>query len=320
MEKSDSPMKSQVRRVTGIGSSPTRPTAAPRAKPLSTWGNVRTGATATVRRPPFSRSDQDPGDAQGTRRGHVGDTDIQGPPGRTEARGRLPSPLGELGERAAPHRQPARSQYSNCSNCSKSSPRASGACRPFRSSRRRTCRPRLAQWPRVHLGTAAPGTPKRRGRPEPRGSPRGDRPERGRAGPLRRQLCPGERCGVGVVDGAAAHGVRGEPHGLPERAVVDPARHGRAARLAGQVGGVGPVEPAAVAAAFLRDQPGAACISGRDDDRAGRAVGQGVDRRTACRPPPESRGAGVAPAWSASLPAAPPPAGSGPPERYVSFA
>lgn len=36
MEMSASSIKSQVRRVTGIGSSPTRPTAAPRAKPLST--------------------------------------------------------------------------------------------------------------------------------------------------------------------------------------------------------------------------------------------------------------------------------------------
>lgn len=116
--------------------------------------------------------------------------------------------------------------------------------------------------------------------PPPR-SPPGDRLERGRALPLRRQLRPGQGygIGVGVVDGKAPHGVRGKPHRLPQRAVVDPARHGEAARLAGHVGAVGPVEAAAVAAALLRDQQGAAGIPGSDDDRAGRTVGQGVDRR-----------------------------------------
>jgi hypothetical protein len=84
---------------------------------------------------------------------------------------------------------------------------------------------------------------------------------------------------VGTVNGEAVYGVRAEPRRLPERAVVDPGRHGEVACLAGHVGPVGSVEATAGTAALLRHQPGSTDVTGRDDTLPGRTVGKGVDRR-----------------------------------------
>ncbi len=120
------------------------------------------------------------------------------------------------------------------------------------------------------------GLPLRAPRPEvvaPRSRcPGGDRLERRRALPLLQQFRPGGGRGRGVVDEDGAHGAGGEPYRLPERAVVDPARHGQAARVARHVGALRSVEPATGAGGPLRKQPGAAHVARREDDRAGRAV------------------------------------------------
>ncbi len=124
-----------------------------------------------------------------------------------------------------------------------------------------------------------PGTP----RPVMTGpgppSPRGDGLERGRPLGALHHFRPGQRDVEATADAPSPYGVRAEPHHLPQRAVVDPGRHGQIARLARQIGPVAPVEATARTVVLPGNQPGPPDITGRDDERPGGSLGQRGNRR-----------------------------------------